>query len=97
MSALLMTGSRVCFEIDLGLLILGGIAAIGGVALMFYVGYHLGRKEAPARALHIQGGLEGQCAAKDEVIAKVMALNVAQAGELGAARGAVEHLRAAGL
>ena len=93
---MMLPGNVVSVEIEIGLLILFLVFTLAAIGATFNIGYHLGKKEAPARTQHLMGGLEGQCAAKDQVIADQQKRIIRQAEVIGAVRGFRKHVRAAG-
>ena len=101
MTALLLNGSTVYFEMDLGLLLLLAVLALPTLVLVVTAiaaaTYQLGERVAPQEQRHLVGGLEGQCAAKDQTNAQLLNLVARQAEQIGATRGMRKHLKSVGV
>ena len=96
-TALLMPGGRLYFEVDIGFVVFVVICIIATIMAMTGVGYHYGRKRIAGRVARMLGNAEGQIEAKDQVIELQAKLIARQAEQIGSVRGAGKHLRAVGV
>ncbi len=101
MTALLMPGSRIVIEIDIGLLVIAavtaGIILTAMSTLLALAMLRLGEKSAPAEAAHENAKLQGENKALLETADKQRKLLMRQAEIIGSGRVARKIMQQSGM